>query len=169
MAHRQLLRLTQDCYWWAVMGLLFPAFLHSKHFQGSAVVTCFWHMLLIFSSSYWKSNMFLLRRLVLNFNVLNLHFVSYCYQILRVWLMFIGTLPDWVLVCIWYNPQEGSQNGESTDDDEAPEISKWEPIVWLSIMTAWISFLSEYLVIAIEVLYSLCWFFLSLRLWCFLW
>ncbi|KAL5548839.1 hypothetical protein UlMin_004070 [Ulmus minor] len=46
--------------------------------------------------------------------------------------------------------EEGSQNGESTDDDEAPEISKWESIVWLSIMTAWISFLSEYLVNAIE-------------------
>ncbi|KAL5548780.1 hypothetical protein UlMin_004011, partial [Ulmus minor] len=45
---------------------------------------------------------------------------------------------------------EGSQNGEGTDDDEAPEISKWEPIVWLSIITAWISFLSEYLVNAIE-------------------
>lgn len=49
--------------------------------------------------------------------------------------------------------QEGSQNEENSDDDddESPEISKWESIIWLSIMTAWISFLSEYLVNAIEV------------------
>ncbi|CAI0540859.1 unnamed protein product [Linum tenue] len=36
------------------------------------------------------------------------------------------------------------------DDDEVPEITKFETIVWLSIMTAWISILSEYLVDAIE-------------------
>ncbi|PON47225.1 Calcium/proton exchanger CAX [Parasponia andersonii] len=45
--------------------------------------------------------------------------------------------------------EEGSQN-EEIHDDEAPEISKWESIIWLSIMTAWISILSEYLVNAIE-------------------
>lgn len=48
--------------------------------------------------------------------------------------------------------QEGNQNGEVTDDDESPEISKWESVIWLSIMTAWISILSEYLVNTIEVL-----------------
>ncbi|XP_026393022.1 vacuolar cation/proton exchanger 3-like isoform X2 [Papaver somniferum] len=36
------------------------------------------------------------------------------------------------------------------DDDEVPEISKWECIIWLAILTAWISVLSEYLVDAIE-------------------
>ncbi|KAM7252262.1 hypothetical protein ACFE04_024145 [Oxalis oulophora] len=47
--------------------------------------------------------------------------------------------------------QDGSPSGESSnDDDEAPEITKWESVIWLSIMTAWISFLSEYLVHAIE-------------------
>lgn len=46
-----------------------------------------------------------------------------------------------------------SQNGEIADDndDEGPEISKWESVIWLGIMTAWISILSEYLVDAIEV------------------
>ncbi|CAI0540861.1 unnamed protein product [Linum tenue] len=39
---------------------------------------------------------------------------------------------------------------EVEDDDEVPEITKFETIVWLSIMTAWISILSEYLVDAIE-------------------
>ncbi|XP_022771627.1 vacuolar cation/proton exchanger 3-like isoform X2 [Durio zibethinus] len=39
---------------------------------------------------------------------------------------------------------------ETSDDDEAPEISMWEAIVWLSILTTWIAVLSEYLVDAIE-------------------
>ncbi|KAL4280850.1 hypothetical protein GQ457_03G022560 [Hibiscus cannabinus] len=46
--------------------------------------------------------------------------------------------------------EEGSLNGENDDDDEAPEISKWESIIWLAIMTAWISILSDYLVDTIE-------------------
>ncbi|KAJ6297670.1 hypothetical protein OIU76_018891 [Salix suchowensis] len=47
--------------------------------------------------------------------------------------------------------EEGGQNEENNnDDDETPEISKWEAVFWLSIMTAWISILSEYLVDAIE-------------------
>ncbi|CAN1248234.1 Vacuolar cation/proton exchanger 5 [Linum perenne] len=50
------------------------------------------------------------------------------------------------------DPYEANQSTEASDDDddEAPEISKFESIVWLSIMTAWISILSEYLVDAIE-------------------
>lgn len=45
-----------------------------------------------------------------------------------------------------------SPSGESAeDDDESPEITKWESIIWLAVMTAWISFLSDYLVDAIEV------------------
>ncbi|KAM7269717.1 hypothetical protein ACFE04_025214 [Oxalis oulophora] len=51
--------------------------------------------------------------------------------------------------------EEEGPNGDVVDDDddtddEAPEISKWESVIWLLIMTAWISFLSEYLVQAIE-------------------
>ena len=42
---------------------------------------------------------------------------------------------------------------ETSNDDEAPEISMWEAIVWLSILTVWIAVLSEYLVDAIEVIY----------------
>ena len=47
--------------------------------------------------------------------------------------------------------QEEGQSGNNSDDDESPDISKWESVIWLSIMTAWISILSEYLVGAIEV------------------
>lgn len=47
-----------------------------------------------------------------------------------------------------------NQGGDQTegDEDEAPEISKWESIIWLTILTLWISVLSEYLVNAIEVI-----------------
>ncbi|VVB00158.1 unnamed protein product [Arabis nemorensis] len=41
-------------------------------------------------------------------------------------------------------------NLETPEDDEEPEISKWEAIIWLSILTAWVSLLSGYLVDAIE-------------------
>ncbi|AEE33290.1 cation exchanger 5 [Arabidopsis thaliana] len=51
-----------------------------------------------------------------------------------------------------YTPltEETNQNEETSDDDEDPEISKWEAIIWLSILTAWVSLLSGYLVDAIE-------------------
>ena len=41
--------------------------------------------------------------------------------------------------------------GNNSNDDESSDISKWETIIWFSVMTAWISILSEYLVGAIEV------------------
>ncbi|KAG9450155.1 hypothetical protein H6P81_010120 [Aristolochia fimbriata] len=46
--------------------------------------------------------------------------------------------------------EDGNQSPRSSDDDEVPEISKWESIIWLAIITAWISFLSGYLVDALE-------------------
>ncbi|XVF76954.1 hypothetical protein PTKIN_Ptkin14bG0001500 [Pterospermum kingtungense] len=51
------------------------------------------------------------------------------------------------------NDLEESQNRENSEDDEeeeAPEITKWESVIWLAITAAAISFLSEYLVDAIE-------------------
>lgn len=47
--------------------------------------------------------------------------------------------------------QDESEADGSSDDKEAPKITKWESIIWLLILTASISFLSEYLVNAIEV------------------
>lgn len=51
-----------------------------------------------------------------------------------------------------YDPlnEDGSPIEEGLNDDESAEISKWESIIWLFIMTIWISILSEYLVHAIE-------------------
>ncbi|XP_043702074.1 vacuolar cation/proton exchanger 3-like isoform X1 [Telopea speciosissima] len=45
---------------------------------------------------------------------------------------------------------EGGTPTEGSSDEEVPEISKWESIIWLLILTVWISILSEYLVDTIE-------------------
>ncbi|KAI5010390.1 hypothetical protein ZWY2020_012527 [Hordeum vulgare] len=41
-------------------------------------------------------------------------------------------------------------NEDATEEDEEVEISMWEAIAWLAVLTIWISVLSEYLVNAIE-------------------
>ncbi|KAJ6313792.1 hypothetical protein OIU78_017436, partial [Salix suchowensis] len=105
----------------AVMGLLFPAVLHYTHTE----------------VHYGKSELALSR-------------FSSCIMLgaYAAYLFFqLNTQKD------PYIPlsEEGGQNEENNnDDDETPEISKWEAVFWLSIMTAWISILSEYLVDAIE-------------------
>ncbi|KAF7142020.1 hypothetical protein RHSIM_Rhsim06G0181700 [Rhododendron simsii] len=52
-------------------------------------------------------------------------------------------------VSIPVNEDESEADG-SSDDKEAPKITNWESIIWLFILTTSISFLSEYLVNAIE-------------------
>ena len=47
-------------------------------------------------------------------------------------------------------PQEGDNN-EDADEEEDLELTKWEAIGWLAILTVWISILSGYLVDAIQV------------------
>jgi hypothetical protein len=49
--------------------------------------------------------------------------------------------------------QEEAPNEDTTEEDEEIEISMWEAITWLAVLTIWISVLSEYLVNAIEVFY----------------
>ncbi|XP_057983511.1 vacuolar cation/proton exchanger 5-like [Malania oleifera] len=104
----------------AVMGLLFPAVLHFTHTE----------------VHFGKSELSLSR---FSSCVMLIAYVAY--------LVFqLKTQND------LYAPitEEGSQSDDNSDDDEAPEISKWESIIWLSILTAWISFLSDYLVDAIQ-------------------
>ncbi|KAI3708202.1 hypothetical protein L2E82_37348 [Cichorium intybus] len=48
------------------------------------------------------------------------------------------------------NKEQIFNKDESLDDEESAEISKWESIIWLGILTLFISVLSEYLVNAIE-------------------
>ncbi|XP_031092114.1 vacuolar cation/proton exchanger 2-like [Ipomoea triloba] len=46
--------------------------------------------------------------------------------------------------------EEGENNAEDSNEEEAPEITHWEAIGWLAMLTIWISVLSGYLVDAIE-------------------
>ncbi|XP_062079127.1 vacuolar cation/proton exchanger 5-like [Humulus lupulus] len=104
----------------AVMGLLFPAVLHYTHSE----------------VHFGKSEMALSR---FSSVIMLLAYAAYLFFQLK------SQRNHYVPI-----EEEGNQNEESPDEDEVPEISKWESIIWLSIMTAWISILSEYLVNAIE-------------------
>ncbi|KAB2634191.1 vacuolar cation/proton exchanger 5-like [Pyrus ussuriensis x Pyrus communis] len=104
----------------AVMGLLFPAVLHYTHTE----------------VHFGKSELALSR-------------FSSCVMLLAYAAFLFFQLKSRHNQYVPLN-EEGIQNEENADDDEAPEISKWESIVWLSVMTAWISIVSEYLVNAIE-------------------
>ncbi|CAA0829509.1 Vacuolar cation/proton exchanger 2 [Striga hermonthica] len=46
--------------------------------------------------------------------------------------------------------ESNENNDEGSDEDEVPEITHWEAVAWLSILTLWISILSGYLVDAIQ-------------------
>ncbi|THU55852.1 hypothetical protein C4D60_Mb11t11000 [Musa balbisiana] len=46
-------------------------------------------------------------------------------------------------------PEELANENDS-DDEEAPEITQWEAISWLAVLTVWVSILSGYLVDAIQ-------------------
>ncbi|WOL11560.1 vacuolar cation/proton exchanger 2-like [Canna indica] len=51
-----------------------------------------------------------------------------------------------------YKPidEDEVQNETETEEEEAPEITQWEAISWLSVLTVWVSILSGYLVDAIQ-------------------
>ncbi|EOY11877.1 Cation exchanger 2 isoform 1 [Theobroma cacao] len=106
----------------AVMGLLFPAVLHSTHTERHD----------------GKSELALSR-------------FSSCIMLLAYAAYLVFQLKSQKDLYVPID-EEGSQNEEQSDDDddEAPEISKWESIIWLAIMTAWISILSDYLVDTIQ-------------------
>ncbi|KAD4584906.1 hypothetical protein E3N88_22507 [Mikania micrantha] len=46
--------------------------------------------------------------------------------------------------------EERENNNDDSDEEEVPEITMWESIAWLTILTIWVSVLSGYLVDAIE-------------------
>ncbi|KAE8733488.1 Vacuolar cation/proton exchanger 2 [Hibiscus syriacus] len=106
----------------AVMGLLFPAVLHYTHTERQV----------------GKSELALSR-------------FSSCIMLVAyaAYLFFQLRSPN-----DFYSPidEEGSHDGEGSDndEDEAPEITKWESVIWLTILTAWISILSGYLVDTIQ-------------------
>ncbi|KAF8409807.1 hypothetical protein HHK36_005886 [Tetracentron sinense] len=104
----------------AVMGLLFPAVLHFTHTE----------------LHFGKSELALSR-------------FSSCIMLVA-YAAYLGfQLTSDKNLYIPVNEGESQTEG-SLDDEEMPEISKWESIIWLSILTAWISILSEYLVDALQ-------------------
>ncbi|KAF2284728.1 hypothetical protein GH714_029602 [Hevea brasiliensis] len=103
----------------AVMGLLFPAVLHSTRTE----------------LHFGKSELALSR------------FTS-CIMLVAYAAFLYFQLKSQKNLYVPVN--EGESPSWKTDDEEAPEISKWEAIIWLFLLTVWISVLSEYLVDAIE-------------------
>ncbi|KAJ8765035.1 hypothetical protein K2173_010511 [Erythroxylum novogranatense] len=118
----------------AVMGLLFPAVLHYTHTE----------------VHYGKSEMALSR-------------FSSCVMLLVYAAYLFYQLKSQSKAYLPLNEEE-PENGEGLDhddekpeisqvetvDDEKPEISQVESVVWLAVLTAWISVLSDYLVDAID-------------------
>ncbi|XP_019153941.1 PREDICTED: vacuolar cation/proton exchanger 3-like isoform X2 [Ipomoea nil] len=104
----------------AVMGLLFPAVLHFTHTE----------------VHFGKSELALSR-------------FSSCIMLVAygAYLFFQLTSERSLYVPI---AEEDSQIDDDSDDEEGPEISKWESITWLFVLTVLITVLSEYLVNAIE-------------------
>nr|GEV60122.1 vacuolar cation/proton exchanger 3-like [Tanacetum cinerariifolium] len=104
----------------AVMGLLFPTVLHFTHTE------------LHFGSSELALSRF-----------------SSCIMLIAygAYLFFQLTGQE-----NSYSPitEEAIPDNDNSDDDESPDISKCESIIWLSILTLTISVLSEYLVNTIE-------------------
>ncbi|CAN6444891.1 unnamed protein product [Victoria cruziana] len=109
----------------AVMGLLFPAVLHTTHTE----------------LQYGKSEMALSR-------------FSSCIMLVAYACYLIFQLKSHKNL---YTPldesmqfQEGGPLEEESEEDDVPEITSSEALIWLGILTLWVSFLSGYLVDAIE-------------------
>ncbi|XP_050205003.1 vacuolar cation/proton exchanger 5-like isoform X2 [Mercurialis annua] len=103
----------------AVMGLLFPAVLHSTRTE----------------LHFGKSELALSR---FSSCIMLVAYAGYLYFQLKSQKN------------LYVQVNERDSQTWNADEDEAPEISKWEAIIWLFIITTWISVLSEYLVNAIE-------------------
>ncbi|CAM8948673.1 unnamed protein product [Rhodiola kirilowii] len=106
----------------AVMGLLFPAVLHFTHTE----------------LHFGKSELALSR---FSSCIMLVAYAAYLFFQLKSQIHLYEPISDVEI-------KEGSLDEE--DEEESPDISKLEALVWLFIFTLWISFLSEYLVNAIE-------------------
>lgn len=104
----------------AVMGLLFPAVLHYTRTE----------------MQYGKSELALSR-------------FSSCIMLVAYVAYIFFQLTSQKNLYTPINEDESPTSGNS-DDEEVPVLSKWESIVWLFILTCFVSVLSQYLVNAIE-------------------
>ncbi|KAK9101668.1 hypothetical protein Scep_025098 [Stephania cephalantha] len=108
----------------AVMGIMFPAVLHFTHTE----------------VHFGKSELSLSR---FSSCIMLVAYASYLFFQLKSQPNLYGPVP--------LNEEEHKE--EVSDDEEVPEITMWEAIGWLSILTLWVSILSGYLVDAIQVLW----------------
>ncbi|KAK9099652.1 hypothetical protein Syun_026697 [Stephania yunnanensis] len=106
----------------AVMGIMFPAVLHFTHTE----------------VHFGKSELSLSR---FSSCIMLVAYASYLFFQLKSQPNLYGPVP--------LNEEEHKE--EVSDDEEVPEITMWEAIGWLSILTLWVSILSGYLVDAIQV------------------
>uniref|UniRef100_A0A3Q7J9Z7 Vacuolar cation/proton exchanger n=1 Tax=Solanum lycopersicum TaxID=4081 RepID=A0A3Q7J9Z7_SOLLC len=104
----------------AVMGLLFPAVLHFTHTE----------------VHFGKSELALSR---FSSCIMLVAYASYLFFQLKSQPNLYSSIDE-----------DRENNAENSDEEEAPEITQWEAIGWLAILTVWISVLSGYLVDAIE-------------------
>uniref|UniRef100_A0A7N2M804 Sodium/calcium exchanger membrane region domain-containing protein n=1 Tax=Quercus lobata TaxID=97700 RepID=A0A7N2M804_QUELO len=125
----------------AVMGLLFPAVLHCTHTEvyfgkSELALSRFSSCIMLVTYAAYLFFQLKSRR---NLNVpLNEDGYAFCHT-----LHPLPLTPN-------YLQNEGFQIEEGSYDDEAPQISKWESVIWLLIISACVSILSEYLVDTIE-------------------
>ncbi|XP_016456113.1 vacuolar cation/proton exchanger 2-like isoform X2 [Nicotiana tabacum] len=104
----------------AVMGLLFPAVLHFTHTE----------------VHFGKSQLALSR---FSSCIMLIAYASYLFFQLKSQPNLYSSVGEDI-----------ENNSENSEEEEAPEITQWEAIGWLAVLTIWISVLSGYLVDAIE-------------------
>ncbi|KAL2930382.1 Vacuolar cation/proton exchanger 2 [Bienertia sinuspersici] len=107
----------------AVMGITFPAVLHFTHTE----------------VHFGKSELSLSR---FSSCIMLVAYASYLYFQLKSQHNLYHPIDGEVVEVV--------NNTEDSDDDEVPEITYWEAISWLAILTLWVSVLSGYLVDAIQ-------------------
>ncbi|KAL4560102.1 hypothetical protein LXL04_032251 [Taraxacum kok-saghyz] len=104
----------------AVMGILFPAVLHFTHTE----------------VHFGKSELALSR---FSSCIMLVAYASYLFFQLKSHANLYDSVDE-----------ERENNGDEPEEDEVPEITMWEAIAWLTILTLWVSVLSGYLVDAIQ-------------------
>ena len=104
-----------------VMGILFPAVLHFTHTE----------------VHFGKSELALSR---FSSCIMLVAYASYLFFQLKSHANLYDSVDE-----------ERENDGDEPEEEEAPEITMWEAIAWLTILTLWVSVLSGYLVDAIQV------------------
>ncbi|OVA16058.1 Sodium/calcium exchanger membrane region [Macleaya cordata] len=107
----------------AVMGIMFPAVLHFTHTE----------------VHFGKSELALSR---FSSCIMLVAYASYLFFQLKSQQNLYSPAP--------VEEVEEEHKEEDSDEEEAPEITQWEAIGWLAVLTLWVSVLSGYLVDAIE-------------------